>query len=70
LVNTDFHLARQVGAILDQTRSGTEHIVDAHVVAVCIPSGGGLVVTADPDDIAELAAAVPAARIRSVQPSG
>jgi len=70
LVNTDFHLARQVGAILDQTRRGTEHVVDAHVVAVCIPSGGGLVVTADPDDIAELAAAVPAARIRSVQPSG
>jgi len=65
LVNTDFHLARQVGAILDQTRRGTEH-----VVAVCIPSGGGLVVTAHPADIAELAAAVPAARIRSVQPSG
>ena len=33
------------------------------------PPGGGLVVTGDPDDIAELAAAVPAARIRGVRPS-
>jgi predicted nucleic acid-binding protein len=65
LVDTDFDLARRVGAILDATASGSERIVDAHVVAVCIPAGGGLVVTSDPDDIAELAAAAPAARIRT-----
>ncbi|HEV7535908.1 MAG TPA: type II toxin-antitoxin system VapC family toxin [Acidimicrobiia bacterium] len=68
LVDTDFALARQVGAILDATRSGSDRIVDAHVVAVCIPAGAGLVVTSDPDDIAALAAAVPAVRIRVTRP--
>lgn len=68
MVDTDFALARQVGAVLHAGRSGSEQIVDAHVVAVCIPAGGGLVVTSDPDDIIALAAAVPAARIRVVNP--
>lgn len=45
-------------------------MVEAHVVAVCVPPGGGLVVTSDPDDIAELASAVPAARIRTARVSG
>lgn len=69
LVDTDFGLARQVGAILHASRSGSDRLVDAHVVAVCVPSGGGLVVTSDPDDIAALASAVPAARIRAVSPT-
>jgi len=66
LIDTDFSLARQVGALLDATGSGSERMVDAHVVAVCVPFGGGLVVTSDPDDVTALAAAVPAARIRTV----
>lgn len=65
LVDTDFDLARQVGAILGATGRSSAHLADAHVVAVCVAPGGGLVVTSDPDDIAELAAAVPAARIRT-----
>lgn len=65
LVDTDFALARQVGAILEASSAGSDRVVDAHVVAVCVPAGGGLVVTSDPDDIAGLAAAVPAARIRT-----
>ena len=65
LVDTDFDMARQVGALLHATGSGSERIVDAHVVAVCLPYGGGLVVTSDPGDIAALAAAAPAARIRT-----
>lgn len=69
LVDTDFGLSRQVGAILHASRSGSDRVVDAHVVAVCVPSGGGLVVSSDPDDIAALAAAVPAARIRVVNPA-
>jgi predicted nucleic acid-binding protein len=68
LVDTDFAIARQVGTILEATESGSERVVDAHVVAVCVPSGGGLVVTADPGDVAELAGAVPAARIRTIRP--
>jgi predicted nucleic acid-binding protein len=67
LIDTDFDLARQVGAILEATGSGSERVVEAHVVAVCVPVGGGLIVTSDPRDIAELAAAVPAARIRTAQ---
>ncbi|HET8615053.1 MAG TPA: PIN domain-containing protein [Actinomycetales bacterium] len=68
LVDTDFTLARQVGAILAATRSRSDRIVDAHTVAVAVAHGGGLVVTSDPDDINALAAAVPAARIRVVAP--
>jgi predicted nucleic acid-binding protein len=63
LVDTDFALARQVGAILDAVGASSEDVVDAHVVAVCARRGGGLVVTSDPDDIARLSAAVPSARI-------
>lgn len=66
LVDTDFSLARQVGAILAATGSGSERIVDAHPVAVCVTFGGALVVTSDPGDIGELAAAVPATRIHAV----
>lgn len=68
LVDTDFGLARQVGSILESTSSGSERIVDTHVVAVCVPEGGGLVVTSDASDITALAGAVPAVRIRTVRP--
>ncbi len=69
LVDTDFALARQVGAILHATRAaGSDRIVDAHVVAVCLSPGAGLVVTAGPDDISHLAGAVPAVRVRTVRP--
>jgi predicted nucleic acid-binding protein len=64
LVDTDFDLARRVGTILAASGRGSDAIVDAHVVAVCVPPGGGLVVTSDPDDIVALAASVPAARVR------
>jgi predicted nucleic acid-binding protein len=66
LIDTDFPLARHVGALLHATGRGSERIVDAHAVAICLPHGGGLVVTGDPDDINELAAALPAVRIRTV----
>jgi hypothetical protein len=69
LVDTDFALARQVGAILHTTRAaGSDRTVDAHVVAVCLSAGAGLVVTTDPDDINHLAGAVPAVRVRTVRP--
>jgi predicted nucleic acid-binding protein len=63
VVDTDFALARQVGAVLHGAGAGSADLVDAHVVAVCARRGGGLVITSDPDDIARLAAAVPAARV-------
>lgn len=69
VVDTDFAVARQVGAILHAAGSGVDDIVDAHVVAACVPYGGGLVVTSDPEDIERLAAALPGTRIvtRSVR---
>jgi predicted nucleic acid-binding protein len=63
VVDTNFALARQVGAVLHGAGAGSADLADAHVVAVCARHGGGLVITSDPDDIARLAAAVPAARV-------
>jgi predicted nucleic acid-binding protein len=62
-VDTDFMLARQVGAVLYGSSAGSADIVDAHVVAVCARYGGGLVITSDAGGIERLAAAVPSARI-------
>lgn len=69
LVDTDFALARQVGAILEATDSGSERIVDAHVVAVAALAGGALVFSSDPADLAALADAVPAVRITVRSPN-
>jgi predicted nucleic acid-binding protein len=63
VVDTTFDVARRVGAILSGAGAGTEDLVDAHVVAACVPYGAGLVVTSDPDDIARLAAVLPGTRI-------
>ncbi|MGQ0574176.1 MAG: PIN domain-containing protein [Pseudonocardia sp.] len=63
VVDTDFDLARWVGAVLHGAGASSELLADAHVVAICAGRGGGLVVTSDPDDIARLADAVPSARI-------
>lgn len=53
---TDRALARLVGSILAAARSGSALIVDAHVVAVTVEAGGGLVLTGDPSDLRRLAA--------------
>lgn len=66
--DTDFALARQVGAILHGAEAATTDIVDAHVVAVCVAAGGGIVVTTDPTDIHRLAQAVPAVHIVTTSP--
>lgn len=54
--DTDRSLARFVGAILHAAGLGSEHIVDAHVIAVAVEAGGGIALTADPDDLGRLAA--------------
>jgi predicted nucleic acid-binding protein len=55
--DTDRSLARIVGGVLAAARSGSEHLADAHVVAAAVELGGGLVLTADPEDLGRLAAA-------------
>lgn len=69
LIDTTFALARQVGAILDAAGAGSDRMVDAHVVGVCVAFSGGLVVTSDPKDINQLAEGVPTARIRTTPAS-
>lgn len=53
--DTDRELARLVGGVLSAARAGSEMIVDAHVVACAIEAGGGVVLTADVDDMTLLA---------------
>lgn len=69
VVPTDEQLAKRVGAILHSTRSGSERLADAHVVAVCADAEVAIVVTSDPGDITELTAAVPGTRVTVRRPS-
>jgi predicted nucleic acid-binding protein len=69
VVPTDERLAKLVGAILHDTRSGSERVADAHVVAACATADAAIVLTADPDDIAALATALPGTRIVTRHPS-
>jgi predicted nucleic acid-binding protein len=55
LRDTDRTLARFVGAALHAAGLGSEHVVDAHVVATVVEGGGGIALTGDPDDLGRLA---------------
>jgi len=54
--DTDRHLARIVGGVLTAAGVGSSMIVDAHVVAVVVEAGGGVVVTGDRLDLERLSA--------------
>jgi predicted nucleic acid-binding protein len=54
--DTDPGLARIVGGVLHASSSGSEDLVDAHVVAVAVEAGGGVVLTGDAGDLELLAA--------------
>lgn len=54
VVDTNFSVARLVGSVLNASKAGSEDIVDAHLVALCIDRGGGLIVTSDPEDLRRL----------------
>ena len=70
VVDTDLTVAKQVGAILHAVDADTPDLVDAHVVAACVPYGGGVVVTSDAHDIQRLSAAVPQVRVITRRPTG
>jgi predicted nucleic acid-binding protein len=55
LRDTDRQLARLVGALLAEARADSALLADAHPVAVAVEAGGGIVLTADPDDLSRLA---------------
>jgi hypothetical protein len=48
-----------VGTILHAAQAGSADIVDAHVVALAVEAGGGLVLTSDPADLERLTAPYP-----------
>ena len=56
LRDTDRSLARLIGALLSEANVGSALFADAHPVAVAVEAGGGVVLTADPDDLGRLAA--------------
>ena len=55
LRDTDRNLARLVGALLTQAELGSAHLADAHVAAAAVEHGG-VVLTADPDNLEHLLA--------------
>ena len=57
--NTDRPLARLVGGVLGGADAGSADLADAHTVAAAIETGGGIVLTTDPNDIERLAARYP-----------
>ena len=64
--DTDRTLARLVGGILIGAKQSSAHIVDAHVVAVAVERGGGLVLTGDAADLERLAAPYRSVRVHSI----
>ncbi len=54
--DTDRRLARMVGGVLEAAGSGSEDMVDAHVVAVAVEAGGGVILSQDRADLERLAA--------------
>ena len=55
LRDTDRALARLVGGVLSAAGVGSEDMADAHVVAVAVEAGGGIILTVDEDDLRRLA---------------
>ncbi len=68
VIPTDERLAQLVGSVLHSARRASDAIANAHVVAVCAPLDVALVVTSDPDDISEMAVALPGTRIVTRRP--
>ena len=68
VVPTDQHLAKLVGAILQSSNRSSEDIADAHVIAVCAAVDAAVVITSDPDDITQLATAIPGTRVIARRP--
>jgi predicted nucleic acid-binding protein len=57
--DTDRRLARLIGGVLAGAGAGPDHLADAHVVAVAIEMGGGLILAGDEGDLQRLAAPYP-----------
>lgn len=67
---TDRPLARRIGHLLAAVGRGSEHHVDAAVVAVCAVAGGGVILTGDPSDISTLSSGSPGITVSSIRRQG
>lgn len=56
VIDTNFDMARVVGAVLFAGNAGSEDLVGAHLVSICINRGGGVILTSDPSDLHRLSA--------------
>ena len=63
VIDTTRSLARRIGNLLASIKAGSEHHVDATVVAVALAQGGGVILTSDPDDLSRLASSSPGIKI-------
>lgn len=63
-------LARLVGGVLHASSVGSEDIVDAHVVAAAVETGGGVVRIADVEDLVRLASPYRSVAVEGVRPGG
>jgi len=66
VVATDRGLARRIGHLLAAAGRGSEHHVDASVVAVCAAAGGGVVLTGNAEDLTHLSGGSPGITIEPV----
>lgn len=64
--DTDRAFARLVGGVLGGARAGSGDLADAHTVAAAVETGGGVVLTTDPSDIARLAAIYPNVHVETL----
>jgi hypothetical protein len=68
VVPTDERLAQLVGTLLHTAGRASDAIADAHVVAVCASADVAIVITSDPDNIAQLSTAIPGTRVMTRHP--
>ena len=59
-------MARMAGGLRAKDRLDSCHTVDAFVIATAVRLGGGIVATADPDDLRSLARDHPSVRVESI----
>lgn len=64
--DTDRDFARYVGAVLAAAGAGSEDLADAHAIAAAVETGGGVVLTGDPDDLRRLAASYPQLHVERI----
>lgn len=64
--DTDRALARLVGGVLAAAKADSSDLADAHVVAVAVEAGGGVILTGDKGDLERLAGSYPNLHVTAI----